>query len=216
MDVRPYLLMVLLSMLGDRAILAEVPQPARVPVSWELKFEFHDPQSLVLTLPGDDHPTTFWYMLYRVENDTGQDIQFLPSAELVTSSLQVAAAGDQISPTVYDAIKARHDATHPFLMEPRRVTGPLLQGEDNARTSMVVFRQFNAQDNRFTIYFSGLSGEIRTIPNPNFDGNKPESKENARSFTLRKTLEISYQLPGDVNTRASAEPLRIDRKWVMR
>lgn len=198
------------------AALAQVPEPARVPVTWELKFEFRDPHRFTVLLPGDDHPTTFWYMLYRVENDTGQDVQFFPSAELVTLSLEVVSAGEQISPTVYDAIKSRHRTTHPFLVEPHRVAGPLLQGEDNARTSMVVFRDFSPQDNQFTIFFSGLSGEIQTVSNPTFDGGKPESKANPRSFTLRKTLQIRYQLPGDLQTRWTAEPIPIDRKWVMR
>ena len=131
--------------------VAEVPQPSKARVSWELKFAFQDPQRIVITLPGDVEPTTFWYMLYRVENDTGQDVPFFPTAELVTSSLQVTEGGDQISPTVYDAIRQKHNVTHPFLSVPGHVMGTLLQGEDNARTSMVVFRQFNFEDNAFTI-----------------------------------------------------------------
>ncbi len=195
---------------------AEVPQPSRAPVRWELKFAFQDPQRITLTLPGDDDPTTFWYMLYRVENDTGQDIPFFPTAELVTSSLEVIQGGDQISPSVYDAIKERHRVTHPFLTEPWRVTGTLLQGEDNAKTSVVVFRQFNLEDNAFAIYFSGLSGEIKRIPNPSFDKTRPESEDNPRMFNMRKTLEIKYKLPGDVTTRPSATPIRVGRKWIMR
>lgn len=200
-----------------RPLLAvEVPKPSPAPVSWELKFDFHDPQRIRLTLPGDDGPTTFWYMLYRVENDTGKDVSFFPTAELVAASLEVVTGGEQISPSVYDAIKSRHRATHPFLIEPRHVTGTLLQGEDNAKTSVVVFRQFNFEDNAFAIYFGGLSGEIRRIPNPSFDMSKPESSTNPRTFNMRKTLEIKYKLPGDVSTRRWADPVRVGREWLMR
>ena len=135
---------------------------------------------------------------------------------MVTSSLQVIKGGEQISPTVYDAIKARHKITHPFMIDPSRVSGTLLQGEDNAKTSMVVFRQFNYEDNAFSIYFSGLSGEIKQQPNPSFDASQPESKKNPRAFSIRKTLEIKYDLPGDESTRRLATPIRRERNWVMR
>ena len=203
-------------LLSQEKSIGQVPEPARAPVSWELKFDFHDPQRITLTLPGDDHPSTFWYILYRVENDAGKDIQFFPAAEIVTASLQVVQGGDQISPSVYDAIKGRHKVTHPFLQEPRHVSGTLLQGEDNARDSVVVFRQFDLRDNEFSVFFSGLSGEIKRALNPSFDNRKPESGDNSRLFTMRKTLAIKYRLPGDPKTRPSAKPIRMGREWVMR
>ncbi len=201
---------------GSASATAQVPKPSRAAVSWELKFSFSDPQRISLTLPGTNQPTTYWYMLYTVENDSNRDVPFYATAELVTASLQVIKGGEQISPTVYDAIKTRHKITHPFMIYPSRVSGTLLQGEDNAKTSMVVFRQFNYEDNAFSIYFSGLSGEIKQQPNPSFDASQPESKKNPRTFTLRKTLEIKYELPGDETTRRLAKPIRGERRWVMR
>ncbi len=201
---------------GSASATAQVLEPSRAPVSWELKLSFSDPQRIALTLPGSNQPTTYWYMLYTVENGTGRDVPFYATAELVTASLQVIKGGEQISPTVCDAIKARHKITHPFLIDPSRVSGTLLQGEDNAKTSMVVFRQFNYEDNAFSIYFGGLSGEIRQQPNPSFDASQPESDMNPRTFTLRKTLEIKYELPGDETTRRLAKPIRRERRWVMR
>lgn len=196
--------------------LGGIPEPSRAPISWELQFSFHDPERITLTLPGDARPTTYWYMRYRVENDTGQEIQFFPSVELVTESLEVVQGGDLISPTVYDAIIQRHHVTDPFMVEPRRAMGPLLQGPDNAKGSVAVFRQFDPEADRFTIYFSGLSGEIQRIPNPTFDPKAPESDDNPRLFTLRKTLAIHYILPGDAQTRSLAEPVREKREWIMR
>ena len=199
-----------------RAAGADVVKPSVAPVSWELKFAFADPQRITLTLPGDREKTTFWYMLYTVENDTGREVPFFPTVELVTQSLQVVQGGEQISPIVYKAITERHKETHPFLIEPARATGTLLQGEDNAKNSMVVFRQFNLNDNAFSIFFSGLSGEIKRVSNPAFEASKPESASNLRMFSYRKTLQIKYQLPGDVRTRATAQVVRIGREWMMR
>ncbi len=210
------ILMGLLVMGGSGVSLAGVPKPAQAPVSWELKFTFYDPERITLTLPGDQTPTTYWFIRYTVENNAGQDIEFFPAAELVTSSLQVIAAGDQISPTVYDAIRERYHTTAPFMLEPNKMSGPLLQGEDNAKTGFVAFRDFNPNDNDFTIYFSGLSGEIQRVTNPSFDKTKPESPENPRVFTLRKALEIKYSLPGDPQTRNLVNPVRKGQDWVMR
>ena len=134
----------------------------------------------------------------------------------MTSSLQVVEGGAQISPTVHDAIRKKHRVTHPFLARPSQVLGTLLQGEDNARTSMVVFRQFNFEDNAFTIYFSGLSGEIKRVSNPAYDASEKESSDNPRMFNLRKTLAIEYHLPGDATTRQWVQPRRENRTWVMR
>ena len=71
----------------------QVLEPSRAPASWELKYSFSDPQRIALTLPGATQPTTYWYMLYTVENDTNRDVPFYATAELVTASLQVIKGG---------------------------------------------------------------------------------------------------------------------------
>lgn len=184
--------------------------------SWVLDIKFHDPQRITLTLPGDKHETTSWYVLFEVTNNTGQDVEFYPSFRLVTDTLQVVEGGSNISPSVYEAIIARHKNDHPFLAPPPKITGPLLQGEDNARTSLAVFRMFDKEANGFTIYIGGLSGEIVRVNNPGFDVNEEESAVNPRFFILRRTLAIAYELPGDPDTRIMAKPVRRSREWVMR
>lgn len=195
---------------------AQVPQPARFPANWELDFAFHDPQALVITLPGDDRPSVFWYVLYRAENNTGRDIQYFPTAELVTESLEVVRGGENISPTVYDAIVERHRRTDPFLIVPGKTLGTFLQGEDNAKSSMMVFKDFNQNDNEFTIYFGGLSGEIQRVPNPRYRRSEVATAEQPRYFTLRKTLAVKYRVPGDSQTRRQAGAQRLSQEWIMR
>lgn len=192
------------------------PQAGLAPKAWQLDFEFYDPQRITLRLPGDDYDTTYWYVLYRVTNRTGQEVQFYPSMRLVTSTLDVVEAGDRISPRVYGAIAARHRDEFPFFAPPVKITGPLLQGEANARVSAAVFHLFDLEASSFKLYISGLSGEIERVINPVFDPKREESKENPRFFLLRRTLEITYDLPGDSQTRAFAKPIRRSRQWVMR
>ncbi len=184
--------------------------------SWRLDFEFHDPQRISVGLPGDDEKTTYWYLLYRVTNDTGQDVQFFPSFRLVTNTLKVVEGGAAIAPRVYNAIAARHRRQYPFFAPPWKITGLLLQGAQNARVSAAVFRDFDPTASSFKVYASGLSGAVTRIPNPGFRGDKPESQSNERYFLLRQTLEITYDLPGDATTREWAKPVRKRREWVMR
>ena len=184
--------------------------------AWQLDIEFHDPQRVTLRLPGTAQGTTYWYVLYRVTNNTGKDVQFMPSAQLVTDTLDVVTAGDNTHPSVYKKIAALHKKEYPFFARPTNVSGLLLQGEENARTSALVFRTFDVEADSFSIHFSGLSGLIDRIANPAFDTNKPESDENPRSFMLRLTLALDYALPGDDTTRRSALPIRKNRHWEMR
>ena len=209
---------ILFGLFGGPGVAATVaaPQADLVTSSWQLDFEFHDPQRIILTLPGDEQPTTFWYLLYRVTNDSRGEVEFYPSFRLVTDTLQVVEGGDMISPRVYDAIAARHKKEYPFFAPPSKVTGPLLQGRENARVSAAVFRVFDEEADSFTVYVRGLSGELERIPNPVFNVNREESEDNPRFFLFQRTLAITYDLPGDPRTRARAVPIRRNREWVMR
>ena len=192
------------------------PHAGLVGKAWELDFSFYDPQRITVMLPGDVSPTTFWYVLYRVTNRTGQEVQFFPSFRFVTDTLKVVIAGEQISPSVYRRIADRHRRDFPFFAEPSKVVGQLLQGEAHARTSAAVFRTFDPNASRFKLYVSGLSGEIERKNNPVYDPARKASEGNKRFFLFRRTLEVVYDLPGDVRTRLSATPIRRSRGWVMR
>ncbi len=205
----------LLGILGGMSVSAG-PRAKPTTTSWTLDFSFHDPQRITLTLPGDRHETTFWYMLFDVGNETGRDVAYYPTFRLVTDTLQVVEGGGAISPSVYDAICARHRKEYPFLVVPSKITGPLLQGRDNARASVAVFRQFDPIANSFTIFVGGLSGEIVRVANPSFDATQEASDANPRFFILRRTLALRYDIPGDPDTRKLAKPIRRSRDWVMR
>lgn len=183
---------------------------------WQLDLEFYDPQRITLRLPGNERETTYWYVLYEVTNRTGKDVAFYPSFRIVTDTLQVVEGGTNVHPKVYDAIKARHLREFPFFAPPPKVTGLLLQGEENSRSSAAVFRTFDENAASFTLYVSGLSGESERVRNPAFDVKRGESDDNSRAFYLRRTLAVIYDLPGDRRTRAWATPMRRSREWVMR
>jgi len=212
---------------GSGLIAAPVPSP--VPKSWQLNFDFVDPQTITVRLPGRDKPQTFWYILYTVTNNSGQEVQFFPKFELVTNTMQVLPGDPGVHPMVFEAVRARHRPTHPLLVEPVKVMGRLLQGPDNAKSSVVIWPQFDIAANQFTVYVAGLSGESVLLPNPSYHPDQPEYDVktlgdgtevrlpvNLKFFTLRKTLAVRYILPGDEQTRVSARVGRLEMQWIMR
>ncbi|NOT02800.1 MAG: hypothetical protein HOP29_19545 [Phycisphaerales bacterium] len=205
-----------LSLFAVAGTMWAAPEPAIVPRAWEVEFAFHDPQPIDIRLPGDSDATTFWYVLYTVTNTTGREVPFYPSFEIVTDDLTVIEGGANINPAVYDAVEARHRKAYPFFVRPAQMLGPLLVGEDNARTSAMVFHVPDAAVNHFRLYVGGLSGEIEKVRNPRFDRRRGESAGNSQFFTLRKTLAIYYDIPGDSMTRSSSTPVRVRQEWVMR
>lgn len=183
---------------------------------WQLDFEFHDPQRITFRAPGSGKATTYWYVLYRVTNNSGRDVQFYPSFRLVTDTLKVVEGGADVHPRVFDLVVARHGREYPFLTTPAKAIGLLLQGEDNARSSVIVFREFDPKADSFSLFISGLSGKVERIGNPAFDVNREEAPDNPRFFLLRRTLAVTYNIPGDPGTRRSSTPVRRNREWLMR
>lgn len=225
------------------AIALATPEPSAVPVAWELKLDPTGPMRIQVDTGSG--PRMYWYMLYTVRNETGEDVDFnpeivrvseseseLPADKIVanptnapTVTVQPAIVG--LDDRIFKAIAQRHAKTHPFLVTPVDAIGRLLQGSDNARTSVAVFPELDPRVNKFTIYFSGLSGERIVRQNPSFDAHKsaagsksnghdPENETNPKLFVLRKTLAIPYTLPGDLRTRANATPVLGRMTWVMR
>ncbi len=223
--------LLLLCAFQEPADVGAGPEPSVTPVSWELEFKFLDPRRLDVQLPGSDRPETYWYMVYTVTNPTQRSRRFFPLFQLVTEDLRVIDTDMGISPLVFEAIRERHKITHKYLVHPTQAIGALLTGDDNARESVAIWRDtdLTLKLNKFTIYVAGLSGETRLIRNPVYDSAQPESRKvtgpdgqerevvtNPKYFTLRKTLEIRYTLPGSPRMHDEAAPERGDQRWIMR
>jgi len=201
---------------GLTPVLEAVPQPSVTPRSWELTLRFQDPQRVSVFLPGKSQPAVYWYMHYFIENDTDRDVDFYPEIDLVTDTLKVVHSELNVSPEAFKAIQRR--ANDPLLLQPEECVGRLLRGKDQTRHAVAIWRDFDPKAKAFTIYVSGLSGEILRIQNPAFDPSKPLSDTHQRYFTLRKTLAIPYKLPGSVGLRNKGVPMRVpgQQKWIMR
>lgn len=201
---------------GLSAWAQAAPRAELVSPSWQLDFTFADPQRITVTVPGADAPVTYWYLLFQVTNHTGQDVEFYPSFDLVTDTLEVVKGGENIPPSVYGLIAARHRKEYPFLTPPHEITGKLLQGEENSRASAAVFRDFDPEADSFTIYVAGLAGELARVQTPARAGASKSNSQDPSAAVLRRTLALSYDLPGDPRTRELTRVVRRTRDWVMR
>jgi hypothetical protein len=102
------------------------------------------------------------------------------------------------------------------------ITGKILQGEDNAKRGIVVFKDFDPEAGAFDIFLSGLSGETARIDLPvpvkvtrMGAGGELEQVE-VNQLVLTKTLRLRYELRGDLEARIETDSVLIKQDWVMR
>ena len=156
-----------------------------------------------MSVPGQA-PQAYWYMTYRVTNNTGQEQLFLPVFEMLTREGKVHVSDKGVSPRVFDAIKDREG--NRFLERRSKVEGTLRQGEAEAKDSVAIWKQPLDQMGEFTIFISGLSGEANTYkmdngklvkldPSKMAEETKGVPKE--QLITLRKQLKLDYAILGD-------------------
>jgi hypothetical protein len=211
-------------------LVQAAPQPAIVqrPGQWTLETRFEQPQQLVLPY-GVNGETRFWYMILTVTNRTGQDVDFRPRCELMTSTFQIVPAGVGVPSVVFDKIKERHQSQYPFLealgkVETRLVRSAdktkvpgaenlLLQGEDNTRDIAVIWPDFDSRAVSFKVFITGLSNELAVINHPVVAD--PNTGMPIKVF-LRKTLQLDYNLRGDPAIRSAVELVYKGKSWVMR
>ncbi len=196
------------------------PEPKSIPTEWELDVIFERPQPILVSVPGEDGPQTYWYLLYSVTNNTGADQVFVPRIALYTDTGEIRRGSEGIYPAVFSAIQQRHN--NPYLKELSRITGRILQGSDNAKDGVAVFGDFDPKARRIEVFFSGLSGETAVIQLPTeikvdqIDIRGKTTRILTDHLILHKTLQLSYKIPGEVAARyATAAALDV-QTWTMR
>ena len=192
------------------------PEPALVPPagSWQLKLELHgEPQLINISLPGEDQPKRFWYLLYTVTNNTDRSIDFYPQFVLFTDTFKLYPAGRGVRRPVFEAVQSLYGNSIPLLEPQDSITGPILLGRDNARDSVAIFQDFDPNANSINIFIAGLSNETISIDYPT----QTEIESNEKNqVLLRKTLMLQYQVPGDRYSPLDRVMLYRSRKWIMR
>lgn len=179
------------------------PTPSINQIAWQFDITHGQPQRIVVQGKGDVTPKAYWYLTYRVTNNTDQERMFLPVFEMLTNEGKLIRSDNNIPPAVFDAIKAREK--NQFLEPALLVADKLLLGEDNARDSVAIWEEPLAEMGTFNIFIGGLSGEAQTVKGPN-----------DKDVILRKSLQLDYVVNGDELYPGKDKVDEKGQSWVMR
>jgi hypothetical protein len=163
----------------------------------------------------------FWFFTYEVVNNTGSDQRFAPRIELLSDEGHVVRQGDGVPGRVTKEIKAF--LKNPLLEDQFEILGEVLQGKEHARTGLVVFRapdlddadaktkpRVNAKQDldhtELSVFVQGLSRETEK---------KVDAKTGA-TVTLRKTMRLDYQIPGNPSTSGTVVYPIHASEWIFR
>jgi hypothetical protein len=184
---------------------AAYPEPSAAVRSWQLDFTHSKPRAIsVRTAQG---VRWYWYMTYKVVNNSGQERVFVPEVVIATDQGDIVEAGKGVPASVFPAVKQQ--ANIRLLESPIEVMGQILQGEDNARESVAIWPAFPHNVDEVRIFFTGLSGETQVIP-------EIKDPKTGEPVSVRKTLMITYTLPGTGESPQNQPILGGDEQWIMR
>ena len=190
------------------------PEPSVVPEAgeWTLEVQFEHPQQVVVGKGVNNQPRRFWYMIVTMTNKTNSDVDFYPKCEIMTDDFELTPSGKGVSSAVFKQIKQRHQGRYPFLEAVENAGNKILQGEDNTKDVAIIWPDFGAQTKAVKVFIAGLSNETALVKHP---VEKDENGESVKVF-LRKTLELTYSLPGDAAVKSGENLSYESKQWVMR
>ncbi len=198
----------ILTAVAGLAMLASVaawgyPRPGASPRNWQLDFKFGPLKMVRLSRPAAKIQT-FWYLPYTVTNNTGRDVDFYPRCHLFTDTGRLFEAPNGVDALAYPDIAQLLGKE--LLEEDLFVRGRLLQGEENARESVIILKDFDPKAISFKLFIAGLSGETVWVTDP----------MTAKTRPLVKTLQLSYALGGDRFSSTELTAQLKDKEWIMR
>lgn len=192
---------------SQAAALSAVPEPQPVPVRWEFEFR---PDALRLARLATEGEAPSWYafMTYRVTNTSGQDRMLAPLLELATDKGHVVRSGRGVPPQITQSIMGMLD--DPLLLDQLSIVSTLLQGTENTRRGLAVWKLPDITADEIKIFATGFSGESEA-----FFITDPDSGERVRKV-LRKSRMLRYDLPGVVTEQSSPTPDLRETRWILR
>ncbi len=147
---------------------------------------------------------SYAYITFDLLNSTGADRRFAPRFELLLDDGVVVASGSEVPSKVTRAIKTA--LGDPLVEDQFQVLGTVLEGKENARRGLVVWRMTETEPTEATVFITGLSRMSDKNPHPT----------SGEPLVRRRTMRVDYVIPGDAiaHTTVSYEPGKIE--WIMR
>lgn len=205
------LLSVVLSIAVAAAMLAIMPgmapEPDPAPRRWQLAIEPGPLRVASVEVAGQGR-LSYFYFTYKVTNGSGNDLLFAPSFDLGVDAGPVRRSGRDVSADVTRQIVG--DLESKDLQDQIGIVGMLPQGEENAKEGVVIWPVNETHLAEVAVYAAGFSGEMRTVATKD-----PKTGKSA-SVTVRKTLMLRFQGPGDLKNVGSNPLPVIEQRWIMR
>lgn len=195
---------------APNAVMA-APEPSPIPTRWELDIDAGPLRVGTVDVPGVG-PRAYFYLTYKVTNNSGEDLYFAPSFELATDDGAVLRSGRGVPLAVVDVLQQR--LNNPLLLDQISILGTLRQGEENAREGLVVWPADNMMVDEITVYAAGFSGETRRITPP--DAAAPSPGQQPEEVVLRKTWMMTHLVPGELTGRGNTPLERTGARWILR
>ncbi len=183
------------------------PEPEPVPVRWE--FDFKPDALRLVRLPVEgEGPVWFAFLTYSVANHSGQDRMLAPLFEIANDKGDVVRSGRDVPPAVTARISGM--IGDPLLQDQLSIVSTLLQGIENTRRGLVVWRLPDLTGDELTVFAAGFSGESEA-----FFTVDPENGERVR-HVLRKSRMLRYDTPGLITPESSPTPELLEGRWILR
>ncbi|MCC7389578.1 MAG: hypothetical protein IT431_12500 [Phycisphaerales bacterium] len=198
----------LLALCAIAPAIGLAPEPAPVPKRWQLDVTPGDLR--VAYVNAGDNSAAYLYFTYSVTNNTGNDLDFVPSFALATDSGVSLASGVGVPAAVTKQLLAALE--HPFMQDQIEILGPIQQGPENAKHGVVIWPVVDYQADEVRIFGAGFSGETETI-----ELTDPRTGE-AKRLIFRKTLMMRFGTPGELRVAEMGdEPFGVaEKRWIMR
>lgn len=198
---------IILACILPATLAPAIPEPQPVPTRWEFEFR-PEPLRLVQLEVEGEGPVWFGFMSYRVANNSGQDRMLAPLFELATDKGHLVRSGRGVAPEITQKIMDMLD--DPLLQDQLAIVSTLLQGSENVRRGLAIFRIPDITADELKIFAAGFSGESEP-----FFVTDPETGERVRKV-LRKSRMLRFALPGVITPDSSPTPELQEARWILR
>lgn len=174
------------------------PTPDAAAGDWELAIKYEAPR--VVVIDGQ----WYWAMPYTVTNNSRLTVNFWPACMAQGDNGQIVEGPKVISNEVFNAVAKAIGPKD--LLSPTKVAGPIRQGEDFARRSFFIWKNFKIDVDSFSVFIQGLSGESQSFTHP-------ETKEVIRVY---RNLMVTFAAPGNPKQPTNVRVTETGRTTVMR
>ncbi len=129
----------------------------------------------------------YWVLIYEVTNETNTDRKWIPNFDLVTDRGEIIRDNDNVPRSVQLSVLDIFD--DPVMVSQSDASGPILQGEENAIKSFVIWKSGREDIREVQVFAGGVSGDTVDVAHP-------ITGENHR---LRRVLQLSWFVNGPLD-----------------